>query len=236
MSESASAALLARNSPALWPRLLDICCCAGAASVGYHRAGFNPTGIDINPQPNYLFEFIQASLLDLDPAWIAENFDAVHLSPPCQPDSAMTNCRPGLADTYARLIEPARELARATGLPYVIENVEAARPEMRDPVMLCGFMFGRELYRHRLFEASFPLAQPEHPAHTIPASKAGHWTPGTVMSVAGHVAPMWKAREVMEADWTTRDELAEAIPPYYSEYVGQHLMEHLAALREEAVA
>lgn len=217
--------------PDAWPRLLDICCCAGAASMGYHRAGWHVTGSDIDPQPNYPFTFILANLLDLDPQWIADNFDAVHISPPCQPDSAMSNCRPGLAATYARLIEPARELAQATGLPYVIENVVGAA--LIDPVMLCGFMFGRELYRHRLFETNWPLAQPVHPEHTIPASKAGHWVPGTVMSVAGHAAPVAKAREVMEVDWTTRDELAEAIPPYYTEFVGSQLMAHV---RNEAAA
>jgi DNA (cytosine-5)-methyltransferase 1 len=195
-------------------RILDVCCCAGAASWGYWQAGFDPEGIDIKPQPNYRFPFTQASLLDLDPQEIADGYDAIHLSPPCQPDSAMSNCRPGLADTYERLIEPARELAQATGLPYVIENVVGSA--LIDPTMLCGFMFGRQLYRHRLFETSFPLPQPEHPAHTIPASKAGHWRPGTIMSVAGHVSPIKLAREVMEIDWTTRDELAEAIPPYYT--------------------
>lgn len=215
-------------------RLLDLCCCAGLAAKGYTDAGFEVVGFDIEPQKNYPYEFHQADVLDLDPQWIADNFDAAHASPPCQGYSTMANCRPGLAATYPKLIAPIRELFEATGLPWVIENVEAARSEMRDPVMLCGFMFGRELYRHRLFEASFPLAQPEHPAHTIPASKAGHWRPGTVMSVAGHVAPMWKAREVMEADWTNREELVEGIPPYFSEYVGQALMAHLLTDREAA--
>lgn len=214
-------------------RLIDICCCAGAASVGYQRAGFEVEGFDINPQPNYPYKFTQADLRDLDPQWLADNFDAGHASVPCQGYSAMSACRPGLAEKYPKLIGAARDLFEAAGLPYVIENVEAARPEMRDPVMLCGFMFGRELYRHRLFETNWPLIQPEHPTHTFPASKAGHWVPGTVMSVAGHVAPIAKAREVMEIDWTTRAELAEAIPPYYTEYVGQQL---LTVVREREAA
>jgi DNA (cytosine-5)-methyltransferase 1 len=198
--------------------------------MGYHRAGFNVVGVDINPQPRYPFEFHQADALTFLLLHWSE-FDAIHASPPCQPDSAMSNCRPGLAERYARLIEPARDLAKATGLPYVIENVVGST--LIEPVMLCGFMFGRGLYRHRLFEANFPLPQPEHLAHTIPASKAGHWRPGTIMSVAGHVAPVAEARRVMEIDWTTRDELAEAIPPYYSEYVGIHLA---AAIEARAVA
>lgn len=216
-------------------RLLDGCCCAGGAARGYHFAGFSEIqGYDTEPQKNYPYEFNLGSVLDLDPQWIADNFDAAHASPPCQGYSPMANCRPGLGATYPKLIAPIRELFEASGLPYVIENVEAARPEMRDPVMLCGFMFGRELYRHRLFEANFPLVQPEHPTHAIPASKAGHWRPGTVMSVAGHVAPVAKAREVMEMHWTTREELAEAIPPYYTEYVGRALL--AAVLTRRAAA
>lgn len=222
MTEQEAKGPYVANTQSDRPRLLDVCCCAGAASMGYHQAGFDVTGADIEPQRNYPFPFLQVSLLDLTGEWVADNFDAIHLSPPCQPDSAMSNCRPGLADTYARLIEPARELAIASGLPYVIENVVGS--DLRDPVMLCGFMFGRQLYRHRLFETNWGLIQPEHPAHTLPASKAGHWRPGTIMSVAGHVAPVALAREVMEIDWTTRDELVEAIPPYYAKYVGDQLL------------
>jgi DNA (cytosine-5)-methyltransferase 1 len=214
-------------------RLLDICCCAGAASMGYHRAGCDVTGIDIDPQPNYPFTFIQADLRDLDPNWLAANFDAAHVSPPCQFYSPMSACRPGLAGQYPDLIGQSRALLDASGLPYVIENVEGARAYMHDPVTLCGFMFGRELYRHRLFETNWPLVAPDHPPHTIPASKAGHWRPGTVMSVAGHVAPIAKARDVMEINWTTRAELAEAIPPYYTEHVGQQL---LAVISERQAA
>jgi len=105
------------------------------------------------------------------------------------------------------------------GVPYVIENVPGA--PLIDPTMLCGQMFGHDLYRHRLFECSFPTTAPTHPPHVIPASRAGHWTPGTVMSVAGHVSPIAKAREVMGIDWMTRDELAESIPPAYTEWTGR---------------
>lgn len=231
-SSPESAALLANTDRDRWtwtPRILDVCCCAGAASWGYWLAGFEPEGIDIEPQRNYRFPFTVGDLLDLDPDWIGDRYDALHISPPCQSYSAMSNCRPGLADTYDRLIGFARDLAIETGLPYVIENVMGS--DLHEPVMLCGFMFGRQLYRHRLFETNWGLAQPEHPEHTIPASKAGHWRPGTIMSVAGHVSPIKLAREVMEIDWTTRAELAEAIPPYYTEYVGTQLHAVIAARR-----
>jgi DNA (cytosine-5)-methyltransferase 1 len=49
------------------------------------------------------------------------------------------------------------------------------------------------------------------------------------MSVAGHVSPIAKAREVMGIDWMNRDELCEAIPPTYTEHIGRALAAHLAA-------
>ena len=118
------------------------------------------------------------------------------------------------------------------GVPWVIENVPGS--PMESPIVLCGQMFGQELYRHRLFEASFPIDQPEHPQHIIPASKAGHWKPGTIMSVAGHVPPIAKAREVMGIGWMNRAELGEAIPPAYTHHVGRSFSAHLARQRVAA--
>jgi DNA (cytosine-5)-methyltransferase 1 len=212
------------------PLLLDLFCGAGGAAMGYHRAGFDVIGVDINPQPNYPFEFVQGdALVELplilsNPCYsTSRRLTAIHASPPCQRYSKMSNCRPGLADQYPDLVGPTRDLLQLTGLPYVIENVEGA--PLFGPVMLCPMMFGRELYRHRLFEASFPLEQPDHPQHVKSASKAGHWKPGTVMSIAGHIAPVAMGRELMDIDWTTRDELAEAIPPYFTEHIGAELLQ-----------
>lgn len=194
------------------PLLLDLFCGGGGASMGYHRAGFDVVGVDTNLRlrkvyPFKLVPFDALTVLD----WYKDEFDAFHASPPCQGYSAMSACRPGVADRYPKLIEPVREALDAIGKPYVIENVPGA--PLKNPIELCGQMFGLELYRHRLFESNVPLVAPEHPAHVIPASKAGHWKPGTIMSVAGHVSPIAKAREVMGIDWMPRDELAEAIPP-----------------------
>jgi DNA (cytosine-5)-methyltransferase 1 len=215
------------------PRLLDLFCGAGGAAMGYHRAGFDIVGVDIKPQSHYPFEFHQANALavlehmEQPSVW---GFDAIHASPPCQRFSAMSSCRPGLSDEYADLIWQTRRRLQEVGLPYVIENVPGS--PLLGPVILCGQMFGLELYRHRLFEASFSLPTPEHPPHVLPASRAGHWTPGTVMSVAGHVAPIAKAREIMGIDWTTREELSEAIPPAYTEHVGAYLMTAINAPQE----
>lgn len=228
------------------PKLLDLYCCAGGASMGWHRAGFDVYGVDLSPQPNYPFAFHRSGALEVLAAlltggavdfthpdgrvewlgWITD-FDAIHASPPCQRHSAMSACRPGLAEAYPDLIAPTRAMLINTGLPYVIENVMGS--PLIDPTILCGQMFGLELYRHRGFESNFPIDLPDHPAHVTPASKAGHWTPGTIMSVAGHVSPMWKAREVMGGiGWMNRDELGESIPPVYTEYIGEQLLAHLA--------
>lgn len=219
------------------PLLLDLYCGAGGAAVGYHRAGFDIVGVDIEPQPHYPYEFHQMDAFEALEQLLSgkvngwrggpRGFDAIHASPPCQRHSRMSTCRPGLAESYENLIGPTRELLDEVALPYVIENVEGA--PLKNPIMLCGFMFGRELYRHRLFEANWDITQPDHVKHTMPTSKAGHWVPGTVMSIAGHIAPIKHAREVMEIDWTNREELAEAIPPYYTEYVGGQLMKHLSS-------
>jgi DNA (cytosine-5)-methyltransferase 1 len=212
------------------PRLLDLFCCAGGASTGYARAGFDVVGVDLSGQPNYGFRFYQADAVTFP----LDGFDAVHASPPCQSYSGMTNCRPGLAGEYPQLIDVMRERLTEWGGPWVIENVDgsglASQGDLfgANGLLLCGAMFGLPLYRHRLFETSFPAAALHHPRHLIPASKAGHWEPGTIVSVAGNCSPIKLARQAMGIGWTTRDELAEAIPPAYTEHVGRLIMEAAA--------
>lgn len=217
------------------PLLLDLFCGAGGASVGYHRAGFDVIGIDIAPQQNYPFTFRQADALEYLNANYAA-FDAIHASPPCQRYSVMSACRPGLAADYPDLISVTRELLQQTGLPWVIENVNgselATQPTLNGElhgITLCGHMFGLKLYRHRLFESNIALSEPNHFRHLTPASRAGHWKPGTVISVSGHVSPIAEARRAMGINWMNRAELAEAIPPAYTEFIGQQLIEAVRA-------
>lgn len=200
------------------PRLLDLFCGAGGAAMGYHRAGFEVVGVDIIPQPRYPFEFHQADAM----TYPLEGFDAIHASPPCQAYSAMSRCRPGLAAAYPDLVASTRGRLQRAGVPWVIENVPGAPLEA--PTLLCGQMFGLPLYRHRLFEANWPLPLILHPAHAIPTSRAGHWEPGTIINVAGNTSPIALAREAMGIDWMRRAELAEAIPPAYTEWVGRCLL------------
>src|SRR5271166_1559930 len=118
-------------------RILDLFCCAGGAAMGYAQAGFEVVGVDISPQPNYPFLFVQADALKLDMQYLA-TFDALHASPPCQSYSDLAK-RNGNGDKWPRLIEPVREMFIRSGRPYVIENVEGA--PLINPVVLCGTMF-----------------------------------------------------------------------------------------------
>ena len=135
------------------PRLLDLFCGAGGAGMGYHRAGFDVVGVDLEPQPHYPFEFIQADALDMA-EWIFD-FDAVHASPPCQSFTAYRRKGHGVGDNYPDLISATRSMAMRTGLPYVIENVPGA--PLENPVQLCGTGFGLDVQRHRLFESNVSL-------------------------------------------------------------------------------
>ena len=216
------------------PRMLDLYCCQGGASMGYHDAEFEVVGVDIDPQPHYPFEFVQMGALDALKTLIGggriagyelEDFDAAHGSPPCQ---AHTKAWKINKRDHPKLIAPTRELLVQTGLPWVIENVEEARDELRDPVMLCGEMFGIETYRHRLFESTFPIDTPEHPRHVARTTKMGRPpVDGEYMHVVGNFSGVNKARGVMGMPWATRDGLREAIPPVYAEHVGRAILAHL---------
>lgn len=205
------------------PRLLDLFCGAGGAAVGYHRAGFEVVGVDICPQPHYPFEFHQADAL----TYPLEGFDAIHASPPCQAYSSMSACIPGLSEAYPDLIGQTRERLGSAGVPYVIENVGGGRRLLRDPLMLCGAMFDLDLYRHRYFEANFPWSMILHPGHGIRGNRAGRWSPGTIISVAGHNTALAECKRAMGIDWMTGDELSEAIPPAYTEWIGRALLARL---------
>lgn len=213
-------------------RLLDLFCCEGGAAVGYHRAGFDVVGVDIEPQPNYPFLFIQADALDVLAHPSTLGCDAIHASPPCQSYATMSN-RHGSHEP--ELIDVVRGLLRDTGLPYVIENVCGARRHMRSPIMLHGGHFGLNVYRPRLFESNVLLAPPpKAPRPRNAAAIYGRrddgrrlWTRSDGSELRAARLP--EAREAMEMPWASWNGVREAIPPAYAEFVGRQLLRHLEA-------
>jgi DNA (cytosine-5)-methyltransferase 1 len=195
--------------------------------MGYHQAGFDVVGVDLSPQPRYPFAFIQHDALTLDMRFI-RSFDAIHASPPCQAHTLAQRIR---GREHPDLIEPTRALLEASGLPYVIENVEGA--PLLEPVILCGAMFpGLRVYRHRLFEGNFPIVVPAHPEHHAPLRKMGRPpAEGEFMHVVGNFSGVDVAREAMGMPWAARDELREAIPPPYTKLIGEQLLARLALRR-----
>ncbi|WP_328735455.1 methyltransferase domain-containing protein [Streptomyces bobili] len=210
------------------PRLLDIYCCQGGASMGYHLAGFDVTGVDIAPQPRYPFTFVQADAV----TFVLEHgaaFDFIHASPPCQHD---TDCQRIQGNDHPDLIAPTRTALETTGRPWVIENVRGAAPKLRAPVMLCGQMFDLDNYRHRFFETGggFTLDQPAHPAHLVPQAKMGRPVPpGHYGQFVGNFSGVDLARRVLEVPWMNRDGIRECIPPAYTEHIGRAAVALLAA-------
>lgn len=216
-------------------RLLDLFCCAGGAGMGYHRAGFDVVGVDIRPQPNYPFEFHQSDALEfvLDHGL---EFDAIHASPPCQGylNLGAVNRALGRKQAHPDLIGPTRAILKATGLPYVIENVEDAKKSLQSPTRICGTGLNLPLRRHRLFESNHLIMGIEcaHDRFTEPKYWTG-WRPkgehrlSTVVQVYGNAGGTEHWPTAMGIDWMTNAEMCEAIPPAYTEYVGQQLMEAL---------
>jgi DNA (cytosine-5)-methyltransferase 1 len=227
------------------PKLLDVCCNAGGASMGYHRAGFCVTGVDIfDFSKRYPFRFIQADAA----TYIREHGHEYVVrvgSPPCQ---AHTLCQRIQGNQHADLIEDVRDAMLEIGGPYVIENVVGA--PLIDPIMLCGAMFPElRVYRHRLFESNVPLTVPQSRPGTLGsrlAEECGWPHPyrltkmgrpprdGEFMHVVGNFSGVAAAREAMGIDWMVRDELRESIPPAMTEHLGLQLMTHVVAESEAA--
>lgn len=205
------------------PRLLDLFCKAGGCTKGYQRAGFYVVGVDIEPQPHYCGdEFIQGDALAVLAA-IGHEFDAVSASPPCQGYSKARHLQ---GNSHPMLIEPVRDLLQAIGKPYVIENVQGA--PLINPTLLVGSMFGLRTMRPRLFETSFDLPFMLAPSPSARTAKMGRPPKdGEYVHVVGHMSNVDYCRRAMGIDWMNQGELAEAIPPAYTHWIGRHLMQEL---------
>ena len=206
------------------PRLLDLFCGAGGAAKGYQRAGFEVVGVDIKPQPRYCGdEFHQADAMTFS----LEGFDAIHASPPCQAFTTMANRRRG---NHPDLIAATRDRLESTDLPYVLENVLGARRKMVDPLTLSGGMFGLGVHRPRFFEVNFntvlpppvwPVLDPIGVYGKLDGRRLWTRSDGTIQRNA---KTLQEARDAMGIGWMEWDELREAIPPAYCEWIGTHLL------------
>lgn len=207
------------------PKLLDLFCGAGGASYGYHLSGFDVVGVDIRPQPNYPFAFVQADAMTFD----LSCFDYIHASPPCQKYStlnARTRYKPRLdliASVRQRLIE--------SGAVYIIENVPQA--PLRPDLLLCGTMFSElRVIRHRIFESNVPLHSLPHGPHPLVFThdkRKAHYgaldqNTSFVQVTGGGNCTYRNACDAMGIDWMTKDELNEAIPPAYAQFIGAQLL------------
>jgi hypothetical protein len=214
-------------------KLLDLFCGAGGASVGYHRAGFEVTGVDLQPHDDYPFPMIVGDAMTvLDCPDVLRGFDVIAASPPCPRYSAATPA--ANRDGHPDLVDPVRQHLLEWGGPFVIENVPGA--PLDHPIRLCGSNFGLGVRRHRLFETNVPMLAPQC-RHDLqpevwgvygdhgdakPVRRPNGTSRGNKARDAAH------AREVMGIDWMSRwCDLADAIPPAYTQYIGEQLMAHL---------
>lgn len=218
-------------------KLLDLFCGAGGAALGYARAGFEVTGVDIRPQPTYPYRFIQADAMTFP----LDGYDLIHASPPCQGYSPHVSSKSSKwAGTRGadepRLIAPL--LKRLDGFAYVVENVVGAKDELSPNLMLCGVMFGLPIARHRIFRTSRWVNQPDHRSCRGVAKKYAE-TRGwdyRDMTVTGKgrragTADRWK--EIL--GWpvevgVTQHGLREAIPPVFAEFIGKQLMDAITSV------
>ncbi len=218
-------------------KLLDLYSGAGGTAMGLHRAGFTEiVGVDIENQPRYPFEFVQADALEYA-LQHGHEFDLVTAAPPCQGYTRLWAIH---KNNYPKLIPATRTVLKSIGRPYVIENVYDARFELDNPIMLCGTMFGLRTQRHRVFECTPVIWWPPRPCQHIGRASAanskgynkdanGKRIKPTLenfeyITVAGHDYSVSDGKIAMGINWMTGEELSQAIPPAYTEWLGRKLI------------
>lgn len=212
-------------------KLLDLFCGAGGAGEGYRRAGFDVTGVDLTAHAYPPGDFVQADAMQIlsSPAFLS-GFDVIHASPPCQTFTAYRRRGAGVGDTYPDLVAPVRAALTAWGGPYVIENVPGA--PLLDPLQLCGSSFGLDVRRHRLFESNRWLTGPpcDHSWQTPRFPQATNRVNlRRTVEIGVYRIPLAVQRAAMGVDWMTLEDLTEAIPPAYTEWIGSSLLSEFAA-------
>jgi len=202
--------------------------------MGYYRAGFEVVGVDIAGHPDYPFKIIEADamtvLADVD---FLDGFDVITASPPCPRYSVATPA--ANRDNHPDLVGPVREALKAWGGPYVIENVPGS--PLDDPLILCGSMFGLAVRRHRLFESNVDLhavrcrhknQKTVYGVYGQHADRPGGWLRPDGTARGLKATSVAHAQEVMGIDWMSSwSDLADAIPPAYTEWIGNLLRNHI---------
>jgi DNA (cytosine-5)-methyltransferase 1 len=215
------------------PRLVDLFCAAGGAAKGYQRAGFYVVGVDINPQPNYCGDqFHQADAFTFP----LDGFDAIHASPPCHDHSTATGRNRKAKGPHGTgwMLAATIDRLRPVNVPWVVENVGTARFPAVYLIQLCGSSFGLDLRRHRLFATNVAMLAPPCAHHwqtrrfqSLNGARPRGYL-ARVVGVHGHINYAGEAEirnAAMGIDWMTQPELAQAIPPAYTEWIGARLLE-----------
>ncbi|MFF0028923.1 DNA cytosine methyltransferase [Streptomyces avermitilis] len=199
-----------------WPRLLDLFCCQGGAAKGYADAGFDVTGVDNRPQPNYPFTFVQADGLEYCAAY-GHTFDLVHGSWPCERYAVVTRWR-GNPDDHPDLIGPGRQVMQATGRPWVMENVPetATARLLRPDYILCGSQFGLRVRRHRVFQTSWGGGGELLPPCWHPRGR------NKLMSFEHKDERAYA--NAMGCTWMTSLEARKAVPPAYTQWIATQFL------------
>lgn len=187
-----------------------------------------------HPQHPEIGNFYTADALEVlaDRRYL-DTFDVVAVAPPCQGYTLMRSRR----REHSKLIGPCRELLLDWGGIYVIENVRGALKAMLNPVQVCGQSLGLQVQRHRLFESNVMLfgtgchhpgtpigVYGDHPDETTYARPDG-------TSRGVRARSLEEARAAMGIDWMEWEDLTEAIPPIYTQYVGEQILDQLGELR-----
>lgn len=226
-------------------RLLDLFCGGGGAGMGYHRAGFDVVGVDINPQKRYPFTFVQMNAIEamfrlwiglpihdeIGLPWYLSDFDAIHASPPCQ---AYTRAGHVHKKEHPDMIPATRLGLRRLALPYVIENVEGS--PLQGDLMLCGTMFGLNCRRHRIFETTLPMMLAPYTCRCAGRAVTGellnyHNTAQRNLYLEKHPDTHKIAfGKALGVEWMSFDEAQEAIPPAYTEFVGRRMLAELVGV------
>lgn len=194
--------------------------------MGYHQAGFDVYGVDIEDQPGYPFHFCKHDALTFP----LEGFDVIHASPPCA-DHTRLNKIWKKDHGNGWMLPAIVERLKASGAIWVVENVEGYSVEMDGWwFTLCGSSFGMKVRKHRRFGSNALVLAP-HCRHKEQGRPLGvYGNGGGEIKPKGMKALPSQFTALMDMPWANSREAAQAVPPVFTEYIGQQLMGHLHAI------